>query len=113
MSALGWAIGGWLLLNSAIVIALLNRRSRPALRERLFRWVIGERRLRSPTHVEKGADTEDRSDVEVRRTFPGRWKTISAKVLAALAIIGALVAGSVIYVSNHPRTIVACFSNCN
>ena len=36
-------LGGWLALNAAVAIMLLNRLSRPHLRHRLFRWVIGDR----------------------------------------------------------------------
>ena len=38
-----FVLGGWLALNAAVAIMLLNRRSRPHVRQRLFRWVIGDR----------------------------------------------------------------------
>ena len=31
MSAMGWALGGWLFLNLIIIVALLNRRSMPSV----------------------------------------------------------------------------------
>ena len=42
MSALNYIIGGWLILNAAVVVALSLKRSRPKLRERLFHWVIDD-----------------------------------------------------------------------
>jgi hypothetical protein len=30
----------WLGANGALAVALLNRRARPAMRDRLFRWVM-------------------------------------------------------------------------
>ena len=45
MSALSMIVGGWLLLNAGLLAALMLRRDQPALRDRLFRWVVdGERR---------------------------------------------------------------------
>ena len=35
------------------------------------------------------------------------------RVLAVLAVIGILVAGSAVFVSNHPRAIAACVSDCD
>lgn len=50
MSVLSTIVIGWLVLNGVVVAALLARRSRPELRERLFRWVIrGETKQRSRT----------------------------------------------------------------
>jgi hypothetical protein len=47
MSAVDFILGGWLLLNATVFVALMLRRSRPEVRERLFRWVIdGGRRGR-------------------------------------------------------------------
>ena len=43
MSKLAIVLGGLLVLNAAIPVLLLSRRSRPHLKERLFRWVIGGR----------------------------------------------------------------------
>jgi hypothetical protein len=40
MSVLSTTVICWIGLNGAVAAALLVRRSRPALRERLFRWVI-------------------------------------------------------------------------
>jgi hypothetical protein len=40
MSALYIIVGGWLVLNGAAFAALM-RHGRPALRDRLFRWVVG------------------------------------------------------------------------
>jgi hypothetical protein len=44
MSKLIIVMGGWLVVNAAIAVALLTRRSRPHLQQRLFRWVMGNRR---------------------------------------------------------------------
>jgi len=41
MSALHIIVAGWLVLNAVVVVALMSRRGRPALRDRLFRWVVG------------------------------------------------------------------------
>jgi hypothetical protein len=38
-----YAVVGWIALNAVVVTAVLTRRSRPHLRQRLFRWVIGDR----------------------------------------------------------------------
>jgi hypothetical protein len=40
MSLLGIAAVSWVALNAAIFTALLLRRPRPKLRERLFKWAI-------------------------------------------------------------------------
>ena len=48
MSVLSTILIGWLALNGVVVAALLARRSRPQLRERLFKWVIrGKTKRRS------------------------------------------------------------------
>jgi hypothetical protein len=49
MSALTMIVGGWLGLNAAVFAALMLRRSRPEVRERLFKWAIGA--PRRPLHV--------------------------------------------------------------
>jgi hypothetical protein len=53
MSVLSTAVICWIGLNAALAAALLVRRSRPALQERLFRWVMqGETKRRSgPSHA--------------------------------------------------------------
>jgi hypothetical protein len=111
MSAMGLALGGWLFLNLIIIVALLNRRSMPSVREKLFWWVIGERPFESPDHRKV-----DRSQPKVgrtaRRVTTPRHIETSAKLLAFFAVICALVAGSVIFVSTHPRSIAACASSC-
>jgi hypothetical protein len=40
MSVLTTAVISWVAFNSIAVAALLARRSRPELRERLFKWVV-------------------------------------------------------------------------
>ncbi len=40
MSVLGIVAIGWVALNAAIFTALLLRRPRPELRERLFKWTV-------------------------------------------------------------------------
>jgi len=40
MTVLGVIVICWVMLNAAIFAALLLRRSRPELREKLFRWVV-------------------------------------------------------------------------
>jgi hypothetical protein len=35
-------VGGWLVLNVVVFTALMLRRDRPVLRNRLFRWVVGD-----------------------------------------------------------------------
>ena len=89
MSALGLAIGGWLFLNLVIVVALLNRRSRPSVREKLFRWVIGERPFESPEHREVGPFQRNvrKHSVTSARTTPHRHGEASVKIFAALAVI--------------------------
>jgi hypothetical protein len=124
MSALGWAIGGWLFLNLVIVVALLQRRSRPLAREKLFWWVVGEQRFQSPEHRNVArretphrhfgipAHLPQAAPVRVaRRTSRGR-KGVSMRVLTALAVIAVLVAGSAMFVSTHPRSIAACAYAC-
>ena len=44
MSALSIIVGGWLLLNAVVFAALMLRRDRPVLRDRLFLWVVDGRR---------------------------------------------------------------------
>ena len=44
MSALSIIVGGWFLLNAVVFAALMLRRDRPALRDRLFLWVVNGRR---------------------------------------------------------------------
>jgi len=41
MSALHIIVGWWLVLNAVVFAALMLRRGRPALRDKLFRWVVG------------------------------------------------------------------------
>jgi hypothetical protein len=41
MSVLSAIVVVWLALNAAVFTALMLRRSRAKLRDRLFRWVIG------------------------------------------------------------------------
>jgi hypothetical protein len=115
MSALGLAIGGWLFLNLVIVVALLNRRSRPSVREKLFRWVIGERPFESPEHREVGPLQRNvrKHLVTSAGTTPHRHGEASVKIFAALAVIGVLVAGSVIFISTHPRSVAACAFSCD
>ncbi len=112
MSALGWAIGGWLFFNIVLVVALLNRRPRPAVREMLFRWVIGKRRLGFPDNPGELNNARYRNSVNARQGS-AHWETIPAKVFAVLAVIACLVVGSVVFVSHHPRAVSACVSGCN
>ena len=42
MSALRIIVGGWLVLNAVVFAALMLRRGRPALRDRLFRWMVDD-----------------------------------------------------------------------
>jgi hypothetical protein len=42
MSALSIIVGWWLLLNAVVFAALMLRRDRPVLRDRLFRWMVGD-----------------------------------------------------------------------
>ena len=115
MSALGLAIGGWLFLNLVIVVALLKRRSRPSVREKLFWWVIGERPFESPEHREVGRLQRNvrRHSETPNRMTARRHGEASLKVFAVLAVIGVLVAGSVIFISTHPRSVAACASSCD
>lgn len=55
MSILGFIVVGWLLLNAALFTALMVRRSHPAMRERLFRWVVDGERRRGPLRRAKAA----------------------------------------------------------
>src|SRR5262245_12418422 len=114
MSALGWTIGGWLFLNLVLFIALLNRRSVPSVREKLFWWVIGELPFEAPDHRKPDRIQTSRhstlAPIRVTAHRPGRT---SVKILAVLAVIGTLVAGSAIFVHTHPTSIAACaFSSC-
>jgi hypothetical protein len=43
--------GGLVALNVALPIMLLNRRDRPHMRHRLFRWVIGDRPAPRPRRL--------------------------------------------------------------
>ena len=51
MTGLSICVGGWLVLNAVIFAALMLRRGRPVLRDRLFRWAVdGWRgRIANPT----------------------------------------------------------------
>jgi hypothetical protein len=51
MEKLYFVLGGWLTLNAAVAIMLLTRRSRPLMRRRLFRWVIGDRPPAKPRRL--------------------------------------------------------------
>jgi hypothetical protein len=42
MSKLSILLSGWMALNVALPVMLMNRRSRAHLRHRLFRWVMGD-----------------------------------------------------------------------
>ena len=43
MSALSIFVGGWLALNAVVFIVLMLRRDLPVPRDRLFRWVVGDK----------------------------------------------------------------------
>jgi hypothetical protein len=43
MERLSYVLGSWLAVNAVVVVALLIRQPRPHMRDRLFRWVIGDR----------------------------------------------------------------------
>jgi hypothetical protein len=49
LSAVSIALGGWVVLNGVLFAALMLRRDRPDVRERLFRWVLKGERRRGPT----------------------------------------------------------------
>lgn len=53
MSVLSITVTSWIAFNGAVVAMLLARRSRPELRERLFKWVIhgSAKRQSRPSHV--------------------------------------------------------------
>ncbi len=38
---------------------------------------------------------------------------MTMKFLALVAVISVLVAGSAVFVTNHPRTMTACATNCD
>ena len=40
MTGLSICVGGWLVLNAVVFAALMLRRNRPAIRDRLFRWTV-------------------------------------------------------------------------
>ena len=42
MSGLSIAVGGWLLLNAVVFAALMLRQDQSVLRDRLFRWAVGD-----------------------------------------------------------------------
>ena len=42
MSGLSIIVGGWLLLNAVVFAALMLRQDRSVLRDRLFRWAVGD-----------------------------------------------------------------------
>jgi hypothetical protein len=50
MSKMYFVLGGWMALNFALSMALLSRRPRPHLRNRMFLWVIGLAHSRRPNH---------------------------------------------------------------
>lgn len=51
MEKLYYAVGGWIVFNAILVIALLNRRHAPHLRHRFVRWVMSTpRRRRHSAH---------------------------------------------------------------
>jgi hypothetical protein len=43
MEKLYFVLGGWFALNAVVATMLLTRRSRPHVRQRLFRWVMSDR----------------------------------------------------------------------
>ena len=52
MSTWSILVEGWLVLNATLFAALMLRRNHPALRDRLFRWVIdGRRRTAAFRHM--------------------------------------------------------------
>jgi hypothetical protein len=52
MSALNMIVGGYLALNAVVFAALMLRRDQPALRNRLFLWVVdGRRRTAAFRHM--------------------------------------------------------------
>jgi hypothetical protein len=52
MTTLFVVVGGWMLLNVALAVALLTRRDRPGLQEKLAAWVWkGQRRPKRPTRA--------------------------------------------------------------
>jgi hypothetical protein len=115
MSAMGWALGGWLFLNLIIIVALLNRRSMPSVREKLFWWVIGKRPFESPDHRKTRRSQLNERGRSVVTPIGGaarRRGEAPLQVFALLAVIGILVVGSVVFISKHPRSIAACAFNC-
>jgi hypothetical protein len=75
VTGLSICVGGWLVLNAIIFAALMLRRGRPVLRDRLFRWAVDGRRDRianptgSPWKKPKGFFLgHEAPDQQVRRT---------------------------------------------
>ena len=65
MSGLSIVVGGWLLLNAVVLAALMLRQDRSVLRDRLFRWAVGDEVHDRPGDLAAvGTSTHELSHVE-------------------------------------------------
>ena len=65
MSGLSIVVGGWLLLNAVVFAALMLRQDRSVLRDRLFRWAVGDEVHDRPGDLAAvGASTHELNHVE-------------------------------------------------
>jgi len=65
VTGLSICVGGWLVLNAIIFAALMLRRGRPVLRDRLFRWAVDGRRGRIANPTDSPPHRGPRLPVEV------------------------------------------------
>ena len=65
MSGLSIAVGGWLLLNAVVFAALMLRQDQSVLRDRLFRWAVGDEVHDRPWDLAAvGTSTHELSHIE-------------------------------------------------
>jgi hypothetical protein len=100
MSALSIIVGGCLLLNAVVFAALMLRRDQPALRNRLFRWVVSDK-----VHDQLGDRAAiGTSTLEVERDVVGY---VEGPALGGVESddVQRLLALAIERVANHPRTV--------
>ena len=61
-------IVGWLLVNAVVFAALMLRRDQPALRDRLFRWVV-DKGVGAPVSAHTPSHDDSRLDAETKTSL--------------------------------------------
>jgi hypothetical protein len=68
MTGLSICVGGWLVLNAVVFAALMLRRNRPALKDRLFRWVV-DKGVGAPVSAHTPSHDDSRLDAETKTSL--------------------------------------------